>query len=921
MSAFDDNDDRPTEDIPGLSYHQSMRIPAAPAVTPAAVVKKPSEEPKQPSDFLFGKCLGEGAYARVVHAKLKKNDNQFAIKIMEKMHIKKENKVKYVMMEKNILSKMQHPFIVRLYYTFQDAGYLYMAMDLAHGGELRSLIASEHRKHNAALALAMEKDGSGVQKKVDEEDEMFRGFGDQQSGPESYKACDVHTAKFYVAEIIEAVEYLHDKDIIHRDLKPENVLITASGHLKLVDFGTCKDLRQTDLNGQEFVGTAEYMAPEVVDSENSGPAADLWSLGVVLFHMVTGHTPFKAPSPYLSFLRIKRAFLRLPTLLPHAEEINEVLTALLTRDPAQRLCNAADDKPYDPNETDDFSYAKLRGMKLFLGVNTLAGDSVTTTGTAGESSEVSTPAVRVPTLQEMAVRAVANASLIAAEQIAANGGVRNASLPKWVQEFKLCASVDMPPSPRRLAVTDRASIMQYLRNKTELHSAAVYRLFFSSVIDSRNLRTDIVEREYIGYSRSNQGQWSHGFSGVHFANPQFGQAAMSAGEAPSCDKEHARLRTAISAINKMRPKFVVVNGNFIASTSVDSTAPESTDSYSVLNKEFRRCMARVSETIPVLYVPGENDVGSSPTVQSLERYHAQYGADYYGFWFGGVRLLVLNTSLLMNPEHAPEAAARQHTWLVEELEQCKLCAMQVVVFGYHSFFEDEDEENSDQDTTSRKMPQAVRDFWLPRFRNLKVKFVFSANSTEGREVRAFAKSVVLKKKKRKTQRVEEVDENGVSLGEVTLEEDEEAKRARRKALDTKQRGSELKPSEIIAQAAMLEGKDDDLSTDSSDSSSDSSDDEGEGEGGDKGDDEPIFEKKTEKEVFPDGEYEDSSPFSPDLKYSGPTVISTAPMGGNGVQSGEVEAGVLRVLAFEDEETASQTLFPLDNLPAKLAEYA
>ena len=96
--------------------------------------------------------------------------------------------------------------------------------------------------------------------------------------------------------------------------------------------------------------------------------------------------------------------------------------------------------------------------------------------------------------------------------------------------------------------------MLYLRNKTELHSASVYRLFFTSVIDSRNVRTDLVTREYIGYSRSTQGQWSNGFSGVHFANPLFGQAALAAGEAPTCDQEHARLRTAIAAINKMRPK-------------------------------------------------------------------------------------------------------------------------------------------------------------------------------------------------------------------------------------------------------------------------------------------------------------------------------------------------------------------------------
>jgi hypothetical protein len=96
--------------------------------------------------------------------------------------------------------------------------------------------------------------------------------------------------------------------------------------------------------------------------------------------------------------------------------------------------------------------------------------------------------------------------------------------------------------------------MQYLRNKTELHSAAVNRLFFSSVIDARNLRTDVVDREYIGYSRSNQGQWNSGFAGVHVANPLFGQSASVAGAAVSCDKEHGRLRTAISAINKMRPK-------------------------------------------------------------------------------------------------------------------------------------------------------------------------------------------------------------------------------------------------------------------------------------------------------------------------------------------------------------------------------
>lgn len=125
----------------------------------------------------------------------------------------------------------------------------------------------------------------------------------------------------------------------------------------------------------------------------------------------------------------------------------------------------------------------------------------------------------------------------------------------WEQDFKLFASVDSTPSPRRLARSDRASIMHYLRRKTELHSAAVHRLFFSSVVDSRCLRTDLVDREYIGYARANQGQWGGGFCGVHFANPLFGQEALAAGEGSAgCDAEHGRLRIAIAAINKMRPK-------------------------------------------------------------------------------------------------------------------------------------------------------------------------------------------------------------------------------------------------------------------------------------------------------------------------------------------------------------------------------
>lgn len=100
------------------------------------------------------------------------------------------------------------------------------------------------------------------------------------------------------------------KGIVHRDIKPENMILTSTGHLKFIDYGTAKDLIETDLNGQEFVGTPEYMSPQTVSAtktSNVGIEADIWALGVVLYQMVMGVTPFAAPSPYLIFLRTKRA--------------------------------------------------------------------------------------------------------------------------------------------------------------------------------------------------------------------------------------------------------------------------------------------------------------------------------------------------------------------------------------------------------------------------------------------------------------------------------------------------------------------------------------------------------------------------------------------------------------------------------------
>jgi len=247
---------------------------------------------------MFGAVLGEGAYATVVHAKLKENDCEFAIKVVEKMHIKRENKVKYVMMERNIMSSISHALIVKLYYSFQCSDYLYFCMDVAHGGELSAYIRACREEAEVA--------------------DYAKGLGD-----DTRRACSEEASRFYVGELLAAVAYLHSKRIIHRDVKPENILVHKSGHLKLTDFGTALQLPQypTQCCGEEdgddgdtdgsqwhdrvsFVGTADYVSPEVLMNEAVTGACDLWAVGCVLFNMLTGTTPFSGMSEYLTFQNI-----------------------------------------------------------------------------------------------------------------------------------------------------------------------------------------------------------------------------------------------------------------------------------------------------------------------------------------------------------------------------------------------------------------------------------------------------------------------------------------------------------------------------------------------------------------------------------------------------------------------------------------
>jgi 3-phosphoinositide dependent protein kinase-1 len=267
-------------------------------------------------DFNFGRVLGEGSYSTVYQATDRQTLKEYAIKVLEKKHIIKEKKIKYVNIEKNTLNRLtEHPGIVRLYYTFQDEACLYYVIDYCSGGELLG---------------ALKRTGT----------------------------FDVECTRFYGAQILDAVEYMHSRGVIHRDLKPENVLLDDHMHIKITDFGTAKmlaDPRPTksedgrghgvsesnqasavdDGRARSFVGTAEYVSPELLTNKSSCKASDLWAFGCIIYQLLAGRPPFKGGTEYLTFQKIVGLDYDFPPgFFPPARDLVE---RLLVLDPARRL--------------------------------------------------------------------------------------------------------------------------------------------------------------------------------------------------------------------------------------------------------------------------------------------------------------------------------------------------------------------------------------------------------------------------------------------------------------------------------------------------------------------------------------------------------------------------------------------------------
>ncbi|PFH52885.1 hypothetical protein AMATHDRAFT_56456 [Amanita thiersii Skay4041] len=272
------------------------------------------------SSFVKVKMLGKGDVGRVYLVREKKTGKLFAMKVLSKKEMIERKKIKRALTEQEILATANHPFIVTLYHSFQSEGYLYFCMEYCMGGEFFRALQTRPGK-------CLPEDGS----------------------------------RFYAAEVVAALEYLHLMGFIYRDLKPENILLHQSGHIMLSDFDLAKQsgdrdgkpgMVHSEQNGvplvdtmsctgnfrtNSFVGTEEYIAPEVIAAQGHTAAVDWWTLGILIYEMIYATTPFKGQERNDTFHNIRTAPVQFRDSHKLSQAGKDCITRLLDKDERTRL--------------------------------------------------------------------------------------------------------------------------------------------------------------------------------------------------------------------------------------------------------------------------------------------------------------------------------------------------------------------------------------------------------------------------------------------------------------------------------------------------------------------------------------------------------------------------------------------------------
>lgn len=266
QGVFSKNEQRSSESVLTVVTHVETEASAA-ASSAAGGCKKLG-----PEDFEFLRVVGQGAFGKVFQVRKRDTREVFAMKVMRKDRILKRQHGEYVRAERDVLTAIVHPYIVTLRYSFQTNQKLYLVLDFINGGHL-----------------------------------FFQLY---RAG-----TFDESLARLYTAELVLAVAHLHSLGFVHRDLKPENVLLDADGHIRVTDFGLAKgnisDAEHQRTNS--FIGTMEYMSPEVIAGSGHGKVVDWWSVGILLYEMLCGVPPFRAKSRSALQKQITSSKIKLPS--------------------------------------------------------------------------------------------------------------------------------------------------------------------------------------------------------------------------------------------------------------------------------------------------------------------------------------------------------------------------------------------------------------------------------------------------------------------------------------------------------------------------------------------------------------------------------------------------------------------------------
>ncbi|XP_068576069.1 protein kinase C delta type-like [Cebidichthys violaceus] len=243
--------------------------------------------------LVFHKVLGKGSFGKVLLAELKGQGQYFAVKVLKKDVVLMDDDVECTMVEKRVLAlAWENPFLTHLYSTFQSKEHLFFVMEYLNGGDLMFHIQDKGR-------------------------------------------FDLNRATFYAAEIIVGLQFLHSKGIIYRDLKLDNVMLDKDGHIKIADFGMCKESVFGDARATTFCGTPDYIAPEILLGQKYTFSVDWWSFGVLVYEMLIGQSPFQGDDEDELFESIRSDTPHYPRWIP--KEAKNLIELLFERDPSRRL--------------------------------------------------------------------------------------------------------------------------------------------------------------------------------------------------------------------------------------------------------------------------------------------------------------------------------------------------------------------------------------------------------------------------------------------------------------------------------------------------------------------------------------------------------------------------------------------------------